>query len=326
MKSIFIGGCPRSGTTLLGSMLGAHKQCLTTPESQFKFEALGTRGRPKNAADVQAALHRIIEHPRFKRWGISLEPNKVPEQEIGESYGRLLEWVVRKYGEHIGKKNFSVWVDHTPRNIKAIDALFAIFPEAKFIHIVRDGRAVAASVMRKDWGPNTLIGAAHWWVHNVSYGLGAESAFGTERIIRVKYEDLVTSPGRVMYGLCSWLGIDYDAEMAKGGGFKTGYPRPKGDVLFGKEPDVTRASAWQSELTPRQIELFESRTGEFLLYLGHELKYGLAARRASIGEMIRSIAVEPWMGAVNAIRFSYRHRMTVRMLREKGIRRGIGSE
>ena len=72
MKTIFIGGCARSGTTLLGAMLGVHKECLTTPESQFKFEALGTRGRPKNAADVQAALHRIMEHPRFKRWGISL--------------------------------------------------------------------------------------------------------------------------------------------------------------------------------------------------------------------------------------------------------------
>ena len=75
-----------------------------------------------------------------------LEPAAVPEEEIGESYGRLLEWVVSKYGEHIGKKDLIAYVDHTPSNIRYVNILLTIFPGGSVIHIVRGGRAVTASI------------------------------------------------------------------------------------------------------------------------------------------------------------------------------------
>ena len=68
------------------------------------------------------------------------------------------------------------------------------FPKAKYIHLLRDGRAVANSVLSLDWGPNTIPVAARSWVKNVSYGLAAESFFNNEKILRVKYENLTLKP------------------------------------------------------------------------------------------------------------------------------------
>ena len=308
MRAIFIGGSGRNGTTLLGAMLGAHKECLTTPESQFKIEALRLEG----GTHRDIAWNRIYKHWKFRVWGMHLDPSVVPKREIGESYRSMLEWCVTRYGEHVGKRDFSVWVDHTPSNIRYLSTLLTIFPEAKAIHMVRDGRGVAASFIPRDRGANTVVGAAHLWVKDVSYGLAAESAFGRDRIVRVRYEDLVTSPEEVLKGLCSWLGIDYEPEMAKAGGFRPPTDLGKYHPLIGKEPDRERASAWEWELTPRQIEVFERHTAEFLPYLGYELKYGLRARGTNTGEIIRFLVVECCMGVVNKIRLICRIRKIVK--------------
>lgn len=297
---------------MLGALLGANSDCLTVPESQFKIEALGSRGIPENVEDVQAALARIINDWRFKKWGMNLDPEAIPTREISASYGMLLDWLVAKYGEYVGKKDFKVWIDHSPRNIRHLYTLFTIFPEAKAIHIVRDGRGVAASVMPLDWGPNTIIGAAHWWVHNVSYGLAAESALGRDRIIRVKYEDLITHPETVLRKICAWVGIDFDPRMARGGGFKCHpHHHKKYHTLIRKPPDPKRASAWKTKLTSKQIEVFENRTEELLPYLGYELEFGLRKTSKSAAELIRTIVMEPFMECVNRVRFNHWKRKQV---------------
>ena len=309
MRAIFIGGCHRSGTTLLGAMLGGHKECLTVPESQFKTEALRSWGTPKEPEDVRAAFHRIMKHPRFKLWGMSWGPNLLPESEKAGSYRSLLEWVVSRYGEQVGKRGFRMWVDHTPKNMMNLYTLLNVFPDAKVIHLVRDGRAVSASVMRQDWGPNTIISAAYWWLHRIVHGLAAESAFGQDRIVRIRYEDLVARPEEVLKGLCSWLGIGYDPAMAKGGGFKPWlYSGDRAHALVGKEPDPSRVAAWEKDLSPRQIETFENLTGEMLSYLGYDLMYGLKAREVSRSDKVRATAVELYKVPLNVIRYTYRRR------------------
>lgn len=306
IKPIFIGGCPRSGTTLLGALLGAHRECLTTPESQFKIELLRRRDNSIDAAEVQTALKKMLQKPRFKPyWDVTLKANTVSEFRPEESFGNPLEQLVAAYGESVGKQGFSVWVDHTPSNKNYLRTLLAIFPGAKAIHIVRDGRAVAASVISHVWGPSSIIGAAHWWLAHVSLGLAAETDLGKDRIIRIRYEDLVTWPERVLKKLCSWLGLDYDPEMTKGGGYRAPPLVVKRNPLILKEPDPKRAYAWERVLTPRQIEIFENQTMELLPYLGYHLKYGLTPRNIDIPLVAGSIAKELFMGLIKMIRRGY---------------------
>ena len=176
------------------------------------------------------------------------------------------------------------------------------FPEAKIIHIIRDGRAVAASVRSLDWGPNTIIGAGHYWIEHVSYGLAAERRFA-KQIIQVRYEDLVSDPEDELKRLCAWLSLEFVETMIRGEGFsKPSYYSYRAHHLIGKSPDASRAKAWQSELKPREIEEFESVTGEFLKYLGYELHYGLKARKITGSDIVRSLMVELFGEVINRLR------------------------
>ncbi len=284
MLAVFIGGCARSGTTLLGSMLGAHSECLCTPESQFKTDVfLRMRNSEKTIADIEYGLYLIKNHWRFKIWGLPL--NLCLKEKI-HSYQDLIKFVVRVYGEKVGKPTPKIWIDHTPTNMKYSATLLNIFPDAKFIHIVRDGRAVASSLIPLDWGPNTIDKAAYFWLKRVQYGIQAEESIKNGQIVRISFEELVENPKETLEGLCSFLNITFQSQMVKGAGFNVPSYTVKQHSLIGNPPDKNRINIWEKKLTPRQVEIFESIAGDLLLKLGYSLHYGLKARKITTTEKL----------------------------------------
>ena len=273
MRPIFIGGCDRSGTTLLGSLLGRHPECVTVPESHFKTDHL-MQIDPKD--ETYDLVQRIKEDARFRLWSINLDVTAIAEL-ADLSYSALIERFACLFGENHGKPACELWVDHTPNNIRYATNLLELFPKSKMIHIVRDGRAVAASIMPLIWGPNVMTTAARWWFENVAQGLAAES-YWSSRIQRVHYEDLIQAPNETLKLLCEFAGIEFHINMVE----KVDLDIPCYAVgqhdLVGQRPDASRINAWEQKLSPRQIEIFEGMTGEFLGNLGYELKYGLRAR------------------------------------------------
>jgi hypothetical protein len=282
ISPIFIGGCGRSGTTLLGAILGAHSQCVCVPESPFKTDIL--RFWDPATADPRCLLEAIIKTRRFRLWGMD-EPSVLDAlPQFSGTYAEALAWLVARYAQVVGRSPSSRWVDHTPVNVRHAATLAEIFPAAKFIHIVRDGRAVAASILPLDWGPNTIDGVADWWTSSLAYGLATESWCRPGRAIRVRYEDLVLRCGVEVRRICQFLELDYQPEMLNAGGFKVpGYTSSQ-HALIGAAPQPGRVNAWERSLTARQIEIFESIAGELLRYMGYNLKYGSHARKASRAE------------------------------------------
>ncbi len=284
MLAVFIGGCGRSGTTLLGSMLGAHSECLCTPESQFKTDVfLKLKNNKKSITDIEYALYLIKNHWRFKIWGITI--NSYPKEKI-ISYQELINFIVKLYGEKVGKPNPKIWIDHTPNNIKFSSTLIDLFPESKFIHIVRDGRAVASSLIPLDWGPNTIDKAAHFWLNRLKYGIEAENYIKKGHIIRIRFEKLVETPQETLEGICTFLNISYQNQMVMGNGFNVPLYTAGQHSLIGKPPDKSRINIWQEKLTSRQIEIFESIAGDTLLKLGYSLHHGLKAREITTTEKL----------------------------------------
>jgi hypothetical protein len=281
---VFIGGCDRSGTTLLGAMLGTHSECLCTPESQFIVEVLSRSRLDINHINTQTVLDAIMRHPRFKTWRLKTDSSSTWHRQSTISYPELIEWIVKKYGEANGKNSPHIWVDHTPSNVKYAATLLSLFPEAKMIHIVRDGRAVASSLLSAAWGPAAVDRAAYFWLRNLAYGFAIESFYGSTRVMRVKYEDLVDVPEATLQHVSSFLGIDYQPQMITGDGFKVPSFTRKDHMLVGQAPDRRRVNAWQTELTLRQIEIFESTTGDMLRYLGYSTRFGASARPMTIIE------------------------------------------
>lgn len=284
-------------------MLGSHSKCICTPESQFKIEMLNNYYQLKKD-DLLSVFRTIKDNFRFKIWGINIEPDI--NEGIWSSYSELIMWIVQKYSEINNKKGPKFWIDHTASNIKYATVLFNLFHNAKMVHIIRDGRAVASSVIPLDWGPNTIENAAHWWLGDLSYGFAAESFFKSNQIIRVKYEDLVINPETTLKTLCTFLDIEYEPDMVKGNGFKVPEFTVNQHCYVGKKPNTKRIDSWKRELTSRQIEIFESLTYDILTYLGYDLMYGLKANPPSFIERKIFMIVDFYRKQTNKIVFRNR--------------------
>ncbi len=317
MIPIFIGGCDRSGTTLLGAMLGSHSKCLCIPEFQSKIEVFQHIKHWDNNLNIKEVFEMLKNHWRFRIWELDINLDPDSQNVIGSSYSRLIEFIIKKYGEKVYKLSPEFWVDHSPSNIQFAYSLFNLFPKAKMIHIVRDGRAVANSVLRLDWGPNTIVRAAPWWLENISYGLCAESLFGDKHVIRVRYEDLVLKPEITLKNICSFMNIVYQPEMSKAIGFRVPSYTERQHNMVGQELNRKRIEAWESELTERQIEIFENLTGEMLLYLGNTLKFSLSNRTVSRAERFKADIREIYAKyLINRLRYGLRVRRAISKKRD----------
>ena len=317
MQPLFIGGHPRSGTTLLGAMVGAHSDCICTPESQFKTRVLRHRSLQKTAdPDLQAAFSLIKKDWRFRIWNISFPTGAFREI---HSYADLLLFLVHRFAEKNAREHPRLWVDHTPSNIKQENAskLLELFPAGKFIHIIRDGRAVAASIIPLDWGANTIERAAHSWRKRVSQYCSIESELGPQRVRRVLYEDLVREPEKTMRELCSFLGISYQTAMAGGKGFQVPDYTAIQHSLIGSSPDRKQIEAWRHLLSSRQVEIFESIAGNLLSSLGYHVMFKASPKKIRLSEKLASGMQEFYRGQIiNRIRGRQRIRQGLASLQK----------
>ncbi len=275
---IFVCGAARSGTTMLGATLGRHSQCLAVPEATFVADAL-RRFHPIESADPRELLRFVVASPRHRLWETPLDTESVGVAELGASPADVVRLVIDNYARAHDTPAYEHWIDHTPLNVRHAAALLRLFPGARMIHIVRDGRAVAASVLPLDWGACTADAAARTWLIALAYGLAAESVLGPQRVLRVRYEDLVREPGRTLRELCDWLGLSFEeALVASAGGLDLPRHTREQHRLVGGKPDASRIEAWREALSPREIEQFEAIAAQMLEHLGYEPLHGTGAR------------------------------------------------
>jgi hypothetical protein len=256
---VFIGGCDRSGTTFLASLLGGTDEAIVTPESQFKIDALQ---RPKELGN-SAFLWRL------DMWGIS-KAQALAAVEDAEDGTDLMERFLHQYMQGIGSKGEpSFWIDHTPANLRFFTDLSHYYPAAKFIHIIRDGRAIAASILPLEWGPSTIADVSKWWLEKLSFGLAAQRSF-PDKVITVKYEDLVSNTECELRRICQFLDLRFCESMLGGNGFKVPKYTAHQHQLVGKKPDSNVSNKWKTALSSREIQIFEAMAGGMLSMLGYE--------------------------------------------------------
>jgi len=293
LRSVFIGGCPRSGTRHLGAILGAHPECICVPESSFKTAALA--GAPASA-DPRDLVGSFLDSLEFQRWGLDARLLRTELQAAELTYPGALLHLIHRYAESVHRAAPRVWIDHTPSNVHSAVTLSEMFPAARFLHIVRDGRGVAASVLRLSWGPNTIARAAHWWAEELAFGL-AQEAWDRTRVMRVCYEDLVARPAQVVPSIADFCGLDFEPAMLRADGIPPPRdPDRRRASLVGRPSEPSRATAWERSLSARQIEIFESVAADLLGYLGYSLRFGSRARPTSRIERIGFALYEAYRG------------------------------
>ncbi|MFN3933044.1 MAG: sulfotransferase family protein [Parvibaculum sp.] len=288
-RAIFIGGCGRSGTTMLGSALGAARNAIVTPESQFKLSVLNKLRHSTEPVQSKELYSGISQIERFRvLWEMRLSERI--EREAGEAdhtfARRFLFDVVDQYAARHDRNEWDVWVDHSPNNIRHAISLVEAFPDARILHIIRDGRSAAASVLALDWGPADPVQAAQWWMEAIAHGLAAERRY-PDKVMSVKYESLTEDPEAELRRICEFAGLTFTAEMLYADSFKKPFYNQKQHSRVGTKISADKNESWRNTLSKKDLALFESRCGELLELLGYKAATTEADRRFSRLDLIR---------------------------------------
>jgi hypothetical protein len=269
-------GSARSGTTLLRLMLNAHADVAVPPESRFVVE-LWTGAERVLVADL---LAKLAAHPRFEAWDLPIEMVEHELHGIDEApYAAAIEAAYRAYARVNGKTR---WGDKTPRYVEQIPLLARLWPESRFVHLVRDGRNVALSYADVPFGPKTVVKAAQLWATRVRMGIEAGRALGGERYIEILYEDLVEDAEGEAKDLCEFLGLAFDSgmldytERARGAVL----PRAKRYNPNVAESPISKVRSWEESMPPAHVEVFEAVAGDVLSELGYERRHPRPGPRA----------------------------------------------
>lgn len=284
MEPIFVAGCGRSGTTLLAALLASHRRVVAPPEAPFLAEGLVAARRADGGYDLDELARGIGESWRYRLWELPVE---MPEKLAGgcSRPAELMAGLATAFAGSVGEAGADRWVDHTPANIGYAPSLLTEFETARMVHIVRDPRAVVASVLPLDWGPVSAREGARWWLSWIGLGLAAELAF-PERVLRVSYESLVTDPEGTLRDLLPFLGLELETGMLGSSEARVPAYTREQHALVGRPPDPSRIDAWRSSLPAAQIATIEGELREAAAMLGYEPAAPSAVTRRSPHEFV----------------------------------------
>ena len=241
------------------------------PESMFLLDV----DPSQPAEDV---LRAAWNHPRVQLWGLSGKPPAMPAGLSGmDAFRFAVSAPFVAYAEREGKRR---WGDKTPAYIGHVDRLTAIWPDARFVVLVRDGRDVALSVMNVPFGPNNAWAAARSWANAIRRGRDAARRF-RGRVLEIRYEDLVTKPAETVGAVCDFLGLGYSDEMLaieRTDRSKVVADQSAWFTSVWNGITTEAIGKWRTELTPRQIEAFETVAGDELRVLGYETSNATSSR------------------------------------------------
>ena len=267
----FVVGVDRSGTTLLRLVLDRGDVAIP-PESMFlaDFAPVRRDGGLDDADAAAAFMRRVWTHPRVRAWNLPGNPPQVPLGLTHEqAYRFAVEAPFRAYALAQGKDR---WADKTPYYLGQLDELDAVWPEARFVVLVRDGRDVALSLLGLPFGPNNVWAAARFWARGIRRGRDAAERYA-DRTITVRYEDLCADPKAVADRLCSFLGLRFEDDMlAIEETDPAKLDRDKTAWFTGLRAGINASAVgrWRTELSPRDQALFAALAGPELEAAGYE--------------------------------------------------------
>lgn len=275
---VFIVGCPRSGTTLLKRMVDAHSKVAMIEESHWIPRVHHKPKLTSGGFVTRELLSQLLENPRFVALGISRhELMGLAGNDQPVPYSEFVTSIFDLYGRARGKELVG---DKTPDHVRWLDSLHALWPKARVVHLIRDGRDVCLSIanwpkaQRKNpgtfptWKEDPVSTTALWWELNVRLGLQFACLLGPNLFYEMRYESLVSHPETECAALCSFLGLPYDAAMLRFYQGKTQTERG----LSSKDawlPVTPGLRDWKSQMPRQDIERFEAAAGGLL----NELAY-----------------------------------------------------
>jgi len=259
-KNLFILGSPRSGTTFLASLLRPTEY--GSPfETQFILKyhnKLNNYGDITLLSNLTRLINDISKERAISQWGVTFNAKDV-KRALGEefSYTDLIDFLCVKL---MKKKGKSLWGDKTPHYLLKLNQLMRLYPDAKYLYIVRDGRDVALSLLKKPWGPNNIYKCAEQWdaANNSEQQILLTSLKDKGQLLYIKYEELLAKTEQECRRIYEFLGDDIENH------------REMVDELIAKTMSGNH-SKWKIQMTPQQISTYEAQAKSSLLTHNYEL-------------------------------------------------------
>jgi hypothetical protein len=283
---VLVLGVRRSGTTLLRVMLDRHSGLAVPDESYFVPQLADRHLRHVDPDDFVDDLRRI---DTLAEWDVPLEKVRARLTErmpIGAAIGA----VYAVYAEERGKAR---WGDKTPMYMQNLRLLERLFPDAFFVHLIRDGRDAALSflsmpkgLMTETWmQPRDVSAFASQWRAEVKAAQRLGRRVGDRRYLEVRYEDLVGDLESVLRRISTFARFPYEPAMADYAGNVDVSAKPHQQSL--KRPPTPGLRDWRVQMSPEDVGAFDRVAGDLLAELGYESHERPSAagrlRRASYG-------------------------------------------
>src|SRR4051794_2636777 len=270
-KMIFAFGARRSGTWWLQRILTAHPEVAEIPSETYLFE-LG----------VRPLLERFHHGAKSSQTVAELYADR---DTVLDGARDFCDRVLAPYLEP-GSRYLS---ERSPGHAKAVDVIADVYPDARLIHIIRDGRDVARSLVARDWGPDSVAEAAREWRDCI---LQARAHAPEGRYLEVSYESLLGDLEGGIRTIYAWLGL------------------PAGDAIvedalavarrpMNEDPKAPRIAhgKWRDHFSDEEVEAFEDEAGELMAELGYER----AAPHARTAAAVAAPVAPPAMVAAPAV-------------------------
>jgi len=284
--AVFIVGCPRSGTSYLYHLLLSAGGFVKFRTQMNVFDVLepiyGNFSIPKNKTKM---MDEWLQSKAFEASGLRAEEIKDKVLSDCRSASDFLRIVME---EAARLQRVDRWIDSTPTNIVHLLRIKKDFPDARIIHLIRDGRDVALSLDKRGWSrplpwdrDKGLLAAGLYWEWIVRKGRKLGSMLQPD-YLEVRYEDLVTEPAETLKRLADFLNHDLDYArilQISLGSVKTPLTSFKEELERGRFTPVGR---WKQKdkFPPDQLVCLESLVGDYLRQLGYTLSGGAQAKRS----------------------------------------------
>ena len=237
---VFLVGATRSGTTLLRLMLDHHPEICNFGEFEYAVRWFDGQ-RPPHMTNY----HRHLELDRvFRKHGWQIDP----QLDYVHLVRSFLQQAVNCHGKPIGGATV-----HT-----RFDCLPLIWPQARYVHLVRDPRDVARSSIHMGWVGNVWYGT-EYWLEPVARWQQLQRTLPDSRWLQVRFEDLIQDPQGELTRICEFLGVAYESDMLD-----------YADSSTYELPDPRLVNQWRQKLTRNELQWVESACHRQMRDFGYE--------------------------------------------------------
>ena len=257
-------------------ILASHSRLSIPPETWYllRLGELLNVGRRLTPDEVDQVIQIMTNHYRWPDMNFDVSEFQREVSELEAPYLRDIVELV--YKKHLNREHKHRWGDKTPGYIEIVPQLASLFPGAKFIHFIRDGRDVAKSFQSLQWAGRWLHDNTREWVEAMDYNERWIHSELSAQIFQARYEDLALDTEKTVREICKFLGEEFEPRMLSWRE-KVDHLMPAREVHIHEKlkqtPDSTFIFRWKRDMSTRELLVSEAFMGKHLEALGYERRF-----------------------------------------------------